>query len=179
MIIKNSIKVEVDYDDSSSKRYHLSVEWDKEKPSAMVIMLSPSKTNGVSFDRSTNFCIENLVRLGYGKMVVVNMFANIGEGKSVMEPCNDEKNIKTIKKFASSSDAVIYAVGTGKENNKVFRKRKGQVLEVLSTFKDKLFAVSDDEGKKFYHPLFPRVYEWNLVNVSVDDLSGEVLQEKK
>ena len=172
MIQKNSIKVEVQYDDTNSKRYYLSVEWNKEKPCALVIMLSPSRTNGISFDRSTNYCIENLVRLGYGKMVVVNMFANIGDGKSVIEPCDDEQNLKTIKKFISSSDDVIYAVGTGRENNKVFRRRKAQVAELLANTEN-LFCISDDEGKKFYHPLFPKVYEWSLVKVSPD-----ILQEK-
>lgn len=68
MIMKKTIKVEGDYDGTSSKRYYLSVDWDKEKPCAVVIMLSAGKTNGVSFDRSTNYCLENLVRLGYLSM---------------------------------------------------------------------------------------------------------------
>ena len=171
MIMKKTIKVEGDYDGTSSKRYYLSVDWDKEKPCAVVIMLSAGKTNGVSFDRSTNYCLENLVRLGYGKMIVVNMFANIGDGKSIIEDCDDEQNLKAIKKFVSSSDVVIYAVGTGKENNQKFQNRKKQVLDILSSYEGKLFCISDDEGKKFYHPLYPKAYEWNLVEVSVDDLS--------
>lgn len=170
MITKNTVKTEVDFNDACSKRYYLSVEWSKDKPCAVVIMLSPSRTNGISFDRSTSYCIDNLVRLNYGKMIVVNLFANIGDGKSVIEDCDDEQNLKAIKKCVSSADVVIYAVGTGKENNQKFRKRKNQVIEILSSFDGTLFCISDDEGKKFYHPLYPRVYQWNLVKVSADDL---------
>ena len=72
MITKNTVKTEVDFNDACSKRYYLSVEWSKDKPRAVVIMLSPSRTNGISFDRSTSYCIDNLPVFAWS----VFLFAN-------------------------------------------------------------------------------------------------------
>ncbi len=65
MIQKNSIKVEVQYDDSNSKRYYLSVEWNKEKPCALVIMLSPSRSlyGNMRSTRAATLPLQNITEM--------------------------------------------------------------------------------------------------------------------
>ncbi len=48
MTQKNTIRTEVVGNDIN--RYLLKIEWNKTAPSALVIMLQASKTNGISFD---------------------------------------------------------------------------------------------------------------------------------
>lgn len=62
VILKSSLQ----YSDDKRKRYVLSVEWDKDRKKACVIMLSSGQANGMVFDRTTTHCIENLIELDYG-----------------------------------------------------------------------------------------------------------------
>lgn len=64
MLIKNTIKTEVSCEDGT--RYYLKIEWNKDLPCAMVVMLTAGQPDGICFDRSTNLCLNNLIRFGYG-----------------------------------------------------------------------------------------------------------------
>lgn len=180
---KTSIKTEAVYSEDKQKRYSLSIEWDKQKPKAVVIMVSAGQTNGVAFDNSTNLVLLNLVSLGYGSVKVVNLFATIGNGKAVIEKEHDEENIKQILNNAANADTIIYAVGTGHSTNKSFRERQQELLEKLIQYEDKLMCIADAGGQKFYHPLCPKVRRWTLepfkvseliTSTYIDDVFGEM-----
>lgn len=164
MKIKNTIKTEVILDDNN--RYLLKIEWDKTASSALVIMLTASRTNGISFDRSTNHCLENLTKLGYGSVSIVNLFSYM-DGEISIE--DEEENLKTIASAVSEVDDIIYAAGTGKECNKKVLNRKKKVMELLRNSGKKLYCISDSDGKKFYHPLCPKVATWILSEFKVED----------
>lgn len=166
VILKSSLQ----YSDDKRKRYILSVEWDKDRKKACVIMLSSGQANGIVFDRTTTHCIENLIELDYGGVDIVNLFATIGNGKSVIDDGIDEENLKAVKKSASNADMIVFAVGTGKANNKKVQKYQSKVLEELSEYAEKMFCIADEEDRKFYHPLCPRVKEWKLLPFSPDEL---------
>lgn len=55
--IKNNLKSEAVYDDNETRRYSLHLEWQRDLKRACVIMLKAGKTNGVFFDRTTNFVL--------------------------------------------------------------------------------------------------------------------------
>lgn len=173
---KTSIKTESIYSDDRKKRYSLSIEWDKQKKKALVIMVSAGNANGIAFDNSTNLVLSNLVSLDYGYVRIVNLFASIGDGRAVIEKEQDNDNIKYIVNAASNVDTVIYAVGTGHMTNKSFRNRQNELLEQLMDYEDKLVCIADAGGKKFYHPLCPIVRNWQLVPFKVSELSDITAQ---
>lgn len=167
---KTTIKTESVYSDDKQKRYSLSIEWDKQKKKALVIMVAAGTTNGVAFDHSTNYVLENLVPSDYGAVKITNLFSTIGHGRAVIDKDEDEENIKHIIQAADNADVIIYAVGTGHVTNKSFRKRQKELLTQLSSYEDKLMCISDVGGKKFYHPLCPTVRKWDLVPFAVSEL---------
>ncbi len=167
---KITLRSSLQYSDDKKKRYVLSVEWDKDKKKACVIMLSSGQANGIVFDRTTTHCVENLIALDYGSVDIVNLFATIGNGKSVIDDGIEEENLKAIKKSANNADIVVFAVGTGKTNDKRVQKCQAEVLEELSTFNKKMFCIADADDRKFYHPLCPKVRKWKLLQFTLDEL---------
>ena len=166
IVLKSSLQ----YSDDKKKRYVLSVEWDKDKKKACVIMLASGQANGIVFDRTTTHCIENLIYLDYGSVDIVNLFATIGNGKSIIDEKMDEENLKAINKSASNAEMIVFAVGTGKLNDKRVQKCQAEVLEELSEYSEKMFCIADEDDRKFYHPLCPKVRKWNLLPFSMDEL---------
>lgn len=166
VVLKSSLQ----YSDDKTKRYVLSIEWDKDKKKACIIMLSSGQANGIVFDRTTTHCIENLIKLDYGSVDIVNLFATIGNGKSVIDDEIDEENLKAIKKSANSAEIIIFAVGTGKANDKRVQECQSAVLEELSEYNKKMFCIADADDRKFYHPLCPKVKKWKILKFSADEL---------
>ena len=172
MIVKNTLKTEVSCEEG--KRFYLRIEWNKELPCAMVIMMMAGYTDGISFDKSTNLCISNLVRLGYGSCYIVNLFSSDDITSS-----KDEENLKAIKTSLAKADDIIYAVGTGKDGNKKAVHRKIEVLKLLQNTQKKIYCIADSQGKMYYHPLCPKVHEWILADMDVtsfihDKMDGQI-----
>lgn len=167
---KTILKSSLQYSDDKTKRYVLSVEWDKDKKKACIIMLSSGQANGFVFDRTTTHCIENLIALDYGSVDIVNLFATIGNGKAVIDNEMDSENRKAIQKSASNAEIIIFAVGTGKSTDKRVQKCQAEVLESLSPYQKKLFCIADSDDRKFYHPLCPKVRKWKLMPFTIDEL---------
>ena len=166
MLIKNTIKTEVSCEDG--KRYYLKIEWNKDLPCAMVIMLTAGQPDGICFGRSTNLCLSNLIRFGYGSCYIVNLFAD-----SEITSSEDEENLKAIKQAISKSDIVIYAAGTGKDGNKSVSHRKMEVMNLLKNADKKVYSIADNDGKMFYHPLCPKVHDWILSEINVKTLFND------
>jgi len=78
-VVKTSLNSTLLFSDDKKKRFRLHIEWDKDKPVATVIMLSPSKATGILFDKTTNNVLSNLSRLDYGSVYIVNLFAELQE----------------------------------------------------------------------------------------------------
>ena len=173
MTEKTVLKSNLVYSDDKKKRYLMNIEWDKSKKKAAVIMLSAGTATGIFFDRTTNNVLENLYNLGYGSVDVVNLYAEIGCNSRFSSEI-DEKNLKAIEGAVSSADTVIFAVGTGHRTNKSVRKREKEVIEILTEYFEKCFCISDGAGQPFYHPLCPKVREWNLEPLPFKTLSEEL-----
>ena len=168
--IKNTVKTELMYDDTEKRRYLLHIEWDKEKPKACVIMLSAGATNGISFDHTTNYVLQNLVDLDYGSVDIVNLFSTVD---SKTEAEEDNENLNVISSSAKKADIVVFATGTSYKTNIKVKTRQKAVLESLETYKEKLYCLADEDGQKFYHPLCPKVRKWNLEKFDIEGLLEE------
>lgn len=167
LVEKNMLKSDLSYSDDKSKRYMLRLEWEKTKPKMSIIMLSAGSSNGICFDKTTNLVIENALRLGYGSVDILNLFSSLNRDFTEV---SDDENLKTIDTSAKCADKVIFAVGTGHAANKKIVKKQNEVLAMLKKYDKKLYCISDDGGKKFYHPLCPKVREWNIEKFDVEEV---------
>ena len=167
---RTTMTTEVIYNDSRTHRYLLRKHWNSDKPSAAVIMIYPSSATGVTVDHTTMFTLQNLERLNFGGVYIVNLFSSLN-GKHSKTNVDDE-NAVYIREAVSKADTVIWAVGTGSDGIKKVLYQEKQVMEILSDFTSKLKCIADNTGKKFYHPLCPAVRYWNLVDFELKELKA-------
>lgn len=171
----STMQTTVVYNDDKTHRYLLRKEWDEKLPEAMVLMLSPSVADTVSVDRTTMLVLENLERLHYGKVSIVNLFSALN-GKRTENELDDE-NLVYIKEAAERAEGIIYAVGTGGDGNKAVLKQQYDVLNLLEPWKAKMQCIADRNGKKFYHPLCPTVHHWRLERFDYGELKAFTVEQ--
>ncbi len=167
---RTTMTTEVIYNDRRTHRFLLRKHWNSDKPSAAIIMIYPSTSTGVTVDHTTMFVLQNLERLNYGGVYIVNLFSSLS-GKNVKTDI-DEENMTYILEATHKADTVIWAVGTGSDGIKKVLYQEKQVIEMLDSCKDKLKCIADNTGKKFYHPLCPAVRYWNLVDFDLKELKA-------
>ena len=166
------------FSDDGKKRYLLRKLWDDKKPSVTVIMLAPSEASGIELDTTTQLCLNNASRLGYGSITIVNLFATLNDFALHQAEEEDPENLEAILEAVKKADQIVYAPGTGKAKNKAFQKRQERVLKELAPYEVKLCCLCDDEGKsKYQHPLSPAVRVWNLCPLKVKELVKPVPEQ--
>jgi hypothetical protein len=170
--IKTTLTTEARFSDDGLKRYLLRKTWDPKKPKLTIIMLAPSAASGIELDTTTQLCLNNSSRLGYGSVNVVNLFATLNDFALKQAEGEDPENLSAIVEAAEEADLVVYAPGVGKAKLLAFQERSTQVLEALRPFEKKLRCLTNASGKaKFLHPLCPSVRFWgNLAEFSVSEL---------
>ena len=72
--IETTLTTQAIFNDNHSKRYLLHKVWDENLPKITVIMLAPSEASGVSLDTTTQLCLNNASRLGFGSISIVHQF---------------------------------------------------------------------------------------------------------
>ncbi len=166
VIEKNVIKTEVVFSEDKAHRYLLRKEWDKNKPKAMVIMINPSVAGEVFIDHTTMYVMNNLFRLDFGGVDVVNLFSNVSGSRSVKESTVDgeEENYSQILQSAEKVSSIIIAWGKIGESNKSIHGKQKKLLNLLQPYVEKLFLIGTGSGEVGFHPLAPQIRSvWNLV----------------
>ena len=181
--IKTILTTEALFSDDGTKRYLLRKEWDNKKPKIAVIMLAPSSSSGIELDTSTQLVINNVARLGFGSVDVLNLSATLNDFSLKQADKKDKENINTILNSAQNADVIVYAAGIGKSKNKIFQQLQESILTKLIPYENKLSCLTTKEGSsKFQHPLSPSVRIWNLSPFKISDLlykeKDEETQEK-
>lgn len=77
--ISSYVRTEIIESEDGTKRYSLRKVWDENKPSLAIVMLCPSSSGVVSVDTSTALTMANCYRLGYGSVIIVNLFSCIND----------------------------------------------------------------------------------------------------
>ena len=117
-------------------------------------------------DYTTLYIINNLVRLDFGAVDIVNLVSKTTTKLQVKEDIIDEmdkENLDQILKSAEKSDNVIIAWGKFGENNKKVRDLQDNLLSHLKAFKEKLYLIADTAGQFGFHPLAPQIrFTWIL-----------------
>ena len=142
-------------------------------------MLFPSSACGVSADTTSMLVMNNVYRLGYGSVTILNLFSTINDFGLKEGEVDDEENINAIIFEVGKVDTIVYAPGVGKAKNKMFQKRQEQVLNALKPYAEKLKCLCDQNGEsRLQHPLSPAVRTWYLADFSIEEL-GISMQEPK
>ena len=134
-------------------RYVLRRVWDSSKPLLTYVLLNPSTADHVEDDATMTRCIKRSKLLGYGGMVVLNVFAYRTKDPALMKaqadpigPENDQYLVTELQK----ADCVI--LGWGGDGNHLGRGAK--VIEMLRNagVQIKCLALNGDGTPR--HPLY-------------------------
>ncbi|ODV53736.1 MULTISPECIES: DUF1643 domain-containing protein [Lysinibacillus] len=168
-VFKSTLKTEIVFDDALANKYIVRKEWNKSKKAALVIMKSAGETNEVEQDHTTMYVTNNLARLDYGSVIIMNLFPTIigaNSNESAVE------NLKYLQEEMTKVDDVIIAVGTGIESNKLAVSRLKMMVAILLDKKANLLELECPRGRRGFHPLYPAVKnEWNLVPYEYVEMS--------
>ena len=169
--ITTTLVTEAAYSEDGLNRYALKKTWEEGKPRLAVIMLAPSDASAVSLDNSSMLALNNAVRLGYGAVTILNLFATVNDFSLKQAEDEDPENMDAIVQACQEADTIVYAPGTGKAANKRFQKRQQQVLSALLPLEGKLHCLCDANGNaRLQHPLSPAVRTWHLSPLKVSEL---------
>lgn len=163
-IEKVVMKTEVIFSEDKEHRYLLRKEWDNKKSKATIIMTNPSTANLLTMDYTTLYIINNLVKLNFGSVEIVNMISKPTTKLNTKEDINStNENIEQIVKSAERADSVIIAWGKIGENNKKIRLVQNKLLEHIKSFEEKLYIIGSTVGESGFHPLAPQIrFTWIL-----------------
>lgn len=159
--MKSTLKTEVIYDDALVNKFLVKKEWDKNKKTALVIMKNAGHANEIVQDLTTMYVINNLAKLDYGSVSIMNLFPSIEDNNS---NTSSVENLKFVQAEVPKVDDVIIAVGTGIETNKEALKRLNMIVAILLDKKANILQIESPKGRRGFHPLYPAVKnEWLLV----------------
>lgn len=173
--IVTTLTTEAVFSKDGIKRYLLRKTWDDAKKKLAVIMLAPSKASGIELDSSTLLVLNNVSRLGFGSVDILNLSAVLDDFALKESDVDDDKNLGAIVKSAESADVIVYAAGVGKVKNKVFQLLQKKVMEKLYPYEQKLHCLCNADGSsRLQHPLSPSVRVWYLSPLRVSELIDDV-----
>lgn len=169
---KAILKTETVFSEDRHHRYLLRKEWDTKKPRATIVMTNPSSADLMTMDYTTLYIINNVVRLDFGSVDIVNMVSKITtrlDVKNDIDSKADRENIDFIVKSADKADKVIIAWGKLGENNKKVRELQESLLETLRPFREKLYIIASNNGEDGFHPLAPQIrFSWVLKKFDIE-----------
>lgn len=173
--IVTTLTTEAVFSKDGNKRYLLRKTWDGAKQKLAIIMLAPSKASGIELDSSTLLVLNNVSRLGFGSVDILNLSAVLDDFALKESDVDDNKNLDVIVKSAESADVIVYAAGVGKSKNKVFQELQKKVMEKLYPYEKKLHCLCNADGSsRLQHPLSPSVRVWHLSPLRVSELTNDV-----
>lgn len=125
----------------------------------MVLMTNASQSGQIMTDYTTQSVVNNLYRLGYFGCDIANIFSRITtkvSTKDGVESLYTVENLEQIQKSAAAAEneVIVIAWGSLGDNNKKTKAVQEKILDILRPHADKLYVISDKDGKKEqYHPL--------------------------
>ncbi len=158
-----TVKSKALFSDDGQHRLLLRKEWDKNKKTAMIVMINPNTADTLNYDLTTMLVINNLNELGFGSLNIVNLYSRIMLKLSLRFNSDDDLIDKEcdeiIQQYAAMSDAIIIAWGSIGKNSQRVRERQSDILKLLEQYANKLYKI----GEEGYHPLTPAIRtDWTL-----------------
>lgn len=134
------------------------------------ILINPSIAMEVLIDHT--HVMNNLSKLNLGMEDIVNIFPNVDDSRATKDilPEIEKENENQIVAAAEKVDSIIIAWGSIGDSNQSIRRRQESILGLLGKFADKIFEISDGQGKAGLHPLSPKIRGgWYLVKLQLKE----------
>jgi len=164
----NTMVTRAIFSEDRNHRYLLSKEWDVSLPNAVVIMLQAGKSNGLIQDVTTCNIINCVSQLDndYGSVSIVNLFSRVDlelDSDSDIDDFTDEENDKQIRQAAEGAEIIVLAYGKAQETSLCVKQRVKEVISLLGEYKDKMYVIGDEKGRKGFSAMYPKVRnKWTL-----------------
>lgn len=143
-----------EFSDCGNYRYTLTRCWDAALPNVFFCMLNPSTADESANDPTIERCQRRAQQLGYGSMVIINIFAlrstdpaRLYEVKDPVGPYNDGYIFDALK---YSTDHVI--CGWGAHGS--FKDRGSEVLQLFKLLGKRPYALHTNQDGSPTHPLY-------------------------
>lgn len=130
-------------------RYVLTRIWDEKKPTVVFIGLNPSTADEEVDDETIRKCIGYAKRWGYGKLIMVNLFAFRSTDSSMLKRVEDpvgSDNDSYIQKCVSESNLVIACWGN---HGKLLNRDKALMGSLPN-----LVCLKRNKNGTPHHPLY-------------------------
>ena len=168
--IVTELRTEAVYSKDGERRFLLRKSWDSNLPKIAVILLCAGSAGTIELDMTTQLVLNNAAWLGFGSVVILNLFATTNDHALKKSTGVDRENLEVIIQECAEADKIVFAPGTGKTKNKLFAEVQEQTLLALSPYEDKLYCLADGKGgSRGLHPLSPRVRSWKLSKCLISD----------
>ncbi|MBR2937296.1 MAG: DUF1643 domain-containing protein [Oscillospiraceae bacterium] len=182
--IVTELRTEAVYSKDGERRFLLRKSWDSNLPKIAVILLCAGSAGTVELDMTTQLVLNNASRLGFGSVVILNLFATTNDHTLKKSTGVDRENLEVIIQECAEAEKIVFAPGTGKTKNKLFAEVQEQTLRALLPYGDKLYCLVDEKGgSRGLHPLSPRVRCWTLAQCLISDFidipNEETMAKKK
>ncbi len=136
------------FDDDKKHRFVLWRTWNKRQKTALVIGLNPSTANGTQDDPTINRLKITLNRLGYGGLLMVNLFSVISSDPEILldkqHQENEKRDLGIIFGYALAAQEIIFAWGT-------FQEAQARAKKVIDFFVDARCFGKNKDGSP-WHP---------------------------
>lgn len=150
------IRRQADFSPCEKYRYYLEVIWDYTKPNLVMILLNPSVADQFKNDPTVERCQRRARLLGYGGLIVLNVFAWRSTDPAGLYTCEDpigEDNDKWIRNVLYSPNPTIVC-GWGKHAEMVQPGRSGTILAMIAEAGLKPHALGVNKDGSCAHPLY-------------------------
>jgi hypothetical protein len=133
-------------------RYWLTREWDEERDRLLFIMLNPSTADAEEDDPTIRKCVGFAQRLGYGRLLVVNLYAYRATDPKALKiagyPVGPE-NDTHIKIALNAANGVVCAWGVNARG----LSRPAEVLSIIREHQATPMALRLTDDGIPWHPL--------------------------
>lgn len=135
-------------------RYLLSRKWSNDGVCTF-ILLNPSTADAFKLDPTVTRAYKFAKRLGYGELVILNVFAIRGSNPKIIlsdENPIGELNNKYIKNYIKKSDIIILGWG----NYGKYYNRSEYILNLLKMHKNNVFVIDINKNGEPKHILYTK-----------------------
>lgn len=181
----NTMVTRAIFSEDRSHRYLLSKEWDASLANVVVIMLQAGKSNALIQDVTTCNIINCVSQLDedYGSVNIVNLFSRVDlelDTDIDIDDFTDEENDKQIEQVAEQAEIIILAYGKAQETSLCVKQRVREVISLLEKYKDKMYLIGDDKGRKGFSAMYPKVRnKWTLYKAYEEEQKKENKKEQQ
>lgn len=141
------------FDPTGHYRYRLGRCWQPTAPALALVMLNPSRADAHREDPTLRRCLQFARRWGFGRLVVVNLFAYCSPHPAVLGQVSDPigpDNDRWLSQTAAEATTLMLAWG----NQGSLLHRDRHVLALLAPHHTRCYCLGRNRTGQPRHPLY-------------------------